>query len=282
MMNRPFFWTVIFLLFLPSSLTAQEEYLEKYTLKYTFREGDVFRWDVLQQLLIKTTIGTKTDVVDTTSHSTKTWVVLSVEEDGSAVIEHRVEDANMHKRQSDLPDSVYNSKTDTLVPPAYAHVANSLNIPLTQLTVAPNGQILKKISYVPHIPDSLESKILIPLPKTPVSVGENWKLTNEVAVPQSNGMVKKLMLQQIFTLKSVKTGLATIQYKTVCLTPVDDPKVESQIMDRLISGEVVLDIETGRILSQQSDIRGTVLGFEGANSRIDQSGRFIEKMKKAP
>ncbi|MGL6226934.1 MAG: hypothetical protein ACRC10_09975 [Thermoguttaceae bacterium] len=281
-MKRFSFWAVILFLFLPFSLTAQEEEPEKYTLKYTFREGDVFRWDVLQQLLIKTTISTKTEIVDTTSQSTKTWTVLSVEEDGSALIEHRVEEANMHKRQSDLPDSTYNSKTDTLIPPGYEHVANSLNTPLTQLTVAPNGQILKKISFVPHIPDSLESKILIPLPKTPVAVGETWKLTNEVAVPQANGMVKKLMLQQIFTLKSVKTGLATIQYKTVCLTPIDDPKLESQIMDRLISGEVILEIETGHILSQQSDIRGTVLGFEGANSRIDQSGRFVEKMKKEP
>ncbi len=252
---------------------------EKYTLAYRFQPGEVLRWDVLQQLRIKTTISNKTDLVDSRSQSTKVWTVLRVEEDGSAVVEHKVEDVDMHKSQSELPDSAYNSKTASETPFEYKQVADNLNIPLSHLTVASNGEILKKIQLVPYVGGTLDSKILIPLPKEPVALGESWKVPSEAAIPQPNGTIKKIKLQQNFVLESVKNGLAIVKYSTICLTPVDEPKLEAQILDKLASGQVTLDLDTGHILSQQTDVKGQVIGFEGDASSIAHTGRFVETLK---
>lgn len=250
---------------------------ETYLLSYNFHKGEQLRWDVLQQLRVKTTMDEKSEVVDTISRSTKCWTVLDVDEQGSATIEHRVENADMHRRQTDYPDSSYNSQKDKEVPVEYSQVAKSLNVPLLRLTISKTGEVLKRLPLVPHSLGALESKLLIPLPEKQVKINETWKVPEETALPQPNGTVKKIKLQKIYTLQSVKNGVAIISYRTERLTPIDNPKTEIQLFDKLASGRVEIDMETGHVLKQQTDVKGYVLGFEGELSSIDHTARLIEE-----
>ncbi|MGL6196067.1 MAG: hypothetical protein ACRC2T_14725 [Thermoguttaceae bacterium] len=252
----------------------------KYDLTYHFKPGSTIRWEVVHQMKVKTSMQQKTEIIDSVSKSTKSWTVLEVDEEGNATVEHKVEDVDMHRKQSDRPDSSYNSKTDKEVTPGYEQVANNLNIPLSKLTVSKKGEIKKKIPLVPYIDGALDSKILIPLPKEPVAVGDTWKIQDEISVSLPNGTVKKIKIQQKFKLERVRNGLALIKYTTERLTPIDDAKMEVQIMDKLASGEVEIDLDTGDIVLQQTEAKGHVLGFGGDTSVIDYVGRFAEGLKK--
>ena len=258
----------------------QGDSTDKYTLAYRFNKGDTLRWEVLQQLRIKTTVAGQSEVVDTISLSTKLWTVIDVDENGTALVEHKVEDVNMHKKQADKKDSSFNSKTDKDVPMEYEQVSSSLNIPLSKLSIAKTGEVMKKTQLVPYTAGTLDSKILIPLPKHEVAVGDEWKVPEEIQIPQANGTVKKIVIQKVFALESVKNGLAIVKYRTACLTPMDDPKLEVQVIDKLDFGRVELDLDTGHILLQQADVQGSVLGFAGEMSSVDHRGRFVETMKK--
>ncbi len=282
MKSVSFLYGFIPLLLLPlAALFASNEKKEPdaFQLVYRFQNGDQLRWKVVQQLRVKTSMEEKTEVVDTISGSTKLWTVTEVDADGNATIEHSVEDVNMHRKQTDFPDSAYNSQTDTEPPIGYEQVSQSLNVPLLKLKIAPNGELLSRTPLVAYSLGTLDSKILIPLPKEKVKVGQTWKIPEEAMLPQPNGTVKKVKLQKIYTLESVKNGLAIITYKTERLSPVEEPKLEIQLFDKLSSGRVELDLETGHIYRQQTDVKGYVLGFEGEMSSIDHSARLVEEMK---
>jgi len=288
-----FFIFLGFVLF-ETSFPAQAQ--DAYELVYRFKKGDQLRWKVTQQLRVKTSMEEKTDVLDTVSASTKRWTVTEVDADGTATIEHLVEEVNMHRNQMTeefdrtatkiTPDtqrkqknseSSYNSKTDKEVPDEYEQVSKSLNIPLLKLRISPNGELLDRIPLVPYNLGTLDSKILIPLPKGKIKVGETWKVPEEAVLPQPNGTVKKVKLQKIYTLSSVKNGLAVITYKTERLSPIEEPSLEIQLFDKLASGRVELDLRTGYILKQQTDVKGYVLGFAGETSSIDHVARLVEE-----
>ena len=277
---------------LPTIAQAQDAY----ELVYRFKKGDQLRWKVMQQLRVKTSMEEKTDVIDTVSTSTKLWTVTEVDADGTATIEHLVEEANMHRKQtidefdrtaaainSDTQrrqesfESSYNSKTDKEVPSEYIQVSQSLNVPLLKLRISPKGELLDRVPLVPYTLGTLDSKILIPLPKGKVKVGETWKVPEEAALPQSNGTVKKVRLQKIYTLTSAKNGLAVITYQTERLSPIEEPALEIQLFDKLASGRVELDLKTGHILRQRTDVKGYVLGFAGQTSSIDHVARLVEE-----
>ena len=261
--------------------TTEEAKADKdsYQLVYHFKKGDKLRWKVSQQLRVKTSMEDKTEIVDTLSVSTKFWSVVELDDEGNAIIEHQVEDVDMHRKQTGLADAKYNSQTDKEVPIGYEQVAQSLNVPLLKLVIKPNGELVSRTPLVPYSLGTLDSKILIPLPKERVKVGETWKIQEEAALPQPNGTVKKIKLQKIYTLESVKNDLAVITYKTERLSPVEEPKLEVQLFDKLSSGRIELDLTSGHLLKQQTDVKGYVLGFEGETSSIDHTARLIEEMK---
>jgi len=81
----------------------------------------------------------------------------------------------------------------------------------------------------------------------------------------------------VYQLKKVQTGVATIAARTEVLTPVDDPAVQSQLVQRVKRGEVRFDVDAGRVLHQQMDIDETVLGFSGADSMMKYLSRLTEE-----
>ena len=94
--------------------------------------------------------------------------------------------------------------------------------------------------------------------------------------------VKKIKAVQQFTLEEVKTGVATIRVSTDILTPITDPAVESQLVQRETAGRVRFDIDAGRIIGQQMDIDKHVVGFRGDASSIHYLNRFSEQLVPEP
>jgi len=76
----------------------------------------------------------------------------------------------------------------------------------------------------------------------------------------------------------VQAGVATISINTQVLTPLDDPKVKSQIVQRMQDGSVRFDLEKGRILSRQLDLDQRVIGFNGPTSLMHYLARTREEV----
>ena len=130
----------------------------------------------------------------------------------------------------------------------------------------------------PKPPLENENWVTVPLPREPVPIGHTWSIPQEIDVPLEGGIVKRVKAIQQFTLEEVKTGVATIRFSTDILTPVTDPVIESQLVQRESMGKVRLDIDEGRILSQQIDIDKHVVGFRGDASSIHYVNRFSERL----
>ena len=93
-----------------------------------------------------------------------------------------------------------------------------------------------------------------------------------------SGMVKKIQTRQQFKLDSVKNGVAVISTETIILTPVRDPALEAQLVQRQTAGTIRFDIERGRVLSQQMEQDKQVVGFRGETSALNYEARFSETL----
>ena len=118
----------------------------------------------------------------------------------------------------------------------------------------------------------------VPLPAEPVKIGETWSTEGEMPIRLKDSPVKRIKTRQIYELKQVQTGVATIAAQTEILTPVDDPAIQSQLVQRVKRGEVKFDVDAGRVLQQQMDIDETVIGFSGADSMMKYLARLTEEM----
>jgi hypothetical protein len=252
-----------------------------YTLRYKFRAGETIRWEVLQQTRIRTTVSGTTQVADMVSKSVKAWRVTDVAPDGTAELQNLIESVDMRQQFSGQQEVRYNSQTDEKPVPGFEHVAESIGVPLSEITMNARGEILSRRRHaVKAAAQNDDGLLTIPLPEAPIAVGHTWSLPFEIEVPLENGTVKKVKTLQSFKLAGVKTGVATIEMGTQILTPIHDPAIEAKLIQREQSGTVRFDLDAGRVLSQQMDLDRRVVGFvpNNAASSFHYLNRFTETL----
>lgn len=253
---------------------------EKYLLRYQFKPGETIRWRVVHLAKVKTTVGGTTQTAETVSKSIKAWTITDVTESGSATFEHKVEQVDMRSKVTGRQEVTYNSKTDDEVPPGFETVAESVGKLLSVITLNDRGEVIDRKNELKATTNPNEGQVTMTLPEEPIAVGETWSFPYEIVIPGNNGTVVKINTQQKYSLERVKNGVATIDMATVILTPIHDPAVEAQLIQRQTEGTIRFDIEAGRVLSQQMDLDKRVVGFAGQTdpSSLHYLTRFTEDL----
>ena len=250
-------------------------------LEYRFRVGDRIQMQVAHRALTETTINDTTQTVETMTDSRKTWTVTAVDVAGRATLEHSVDDVRMTSRTSDRGEVRWSSDDDTDPPPGYETVRQSLGVPLTRMVVDRDGRIIDRVELRPCPPASSGDLVVVPLPEEPVAVGAEWTVPQEVVVEAPNGPRKAVRTRLRYRLESVAEGQATIRVDTTVLTPVDDPRLEARLLERIWDGDIVFDIEAGRVISRRTAIDRRVVGFGGPQSSVRYKASLVEKFMPA-
>jgi hypothetical protein len=246
------------------------------SLKYKFTPGETLRWQVTEQVEVKTTMRGTTQVAKTAGTSIKVWKVGSVR-DGNVTFEHMVESVNMKMWLTGRDEVEYNSKKDAKPPEEYAAVAKNVGHPLSEITMDSFGTITKRKSIV-ETPQSSSRTIALPLPPKPVTIGQSWTRALDIPVRLKSGAKKTIKARHKFTLQSVADNIAVIQMATQILSPIDDAEIESQIIQRKSSGTARFDITRGRFVSLELDLDDAVHHFQGPDSLMKYKMKFSEKL----
>lgn len=248
----------------------------KVKLEYKFAVGDVIRSKVVHLSTVETKIKGTTQTAQSRSISTKNWKIQEVNTDGDATFIHSVENIDMWQKVTDRPEQRYNSEKDEIPPAIYSEAAKSVGIPLAKITVDSMGRLVDR-EQLGGTPSS-ESQILPILPAEPIAVGAAWYSPDDITVRTGSGAQKHIKTRQVFRLKSVSGGIATISTETQILTPIDDPMLKVELIQKLTRGTIKFDIEAGRVASQQLDLDETIIGFQGETSVMNYLGRMTEEL----
>jgi hypothetical protein len=255
---------------------ARAEDATKYDLKYKFKAGEVLRNEVVHKATVETTIQGTSQTAETRTASVKLWKINDVKADGSITFTHMVENIDAWQKMQGRQELRYNSLTDKTPPEGYKDIAKSIGVPLTVITMDSRGKILKREEKL-NQPNTNPTQITIPLPAEPVAIDHEWSIPYTISLNSNRG-VKQVDLRQVFTLKNVSTGVATIEVDTQILTPVNDPALEAQLIQRMTTGTVKFDIDAGRIISQLTELNRRVIGFNGPASSMHYLTRVEEKL----
>ena len=250
---------------------------ETVQLRYVFRLGDTVASRIEHRALTETTMNGITESVETMTDSTRTWRVVHVDAAGAATLEQSVNDVTMTSRSSDRGEIRWASSGDAEPPPGYEAVPASLGVPLVRLTVSPAGLVLERRELRPCPAAASGDLVIVPLPEEPVPVGHIWTVPDEVIVEVPNGPRKAVRTRLRYRLEAVHDGLATIAVDTTVLTPLDDPRLEARLLERIWDGTIRFDIEAGRITSRRTAIDRRVVGFGGPQSSVRYKASLDEQ-----
>jgi len=251
---------------------------KKYTLRYKFGPDQTLRWKVVHRARVDASVGGVSQTTESVSNSVKVWKVRKVEPNGSTTFEQMVEHVDMWQKLTGRAEVRYNSQTDKAPPAGFENVAKSIGVPLSRTTIDSQGKVLARRQLAGMSKVQQETMLTIPLPDEPVAMGETWSIPCDIDVPLEGGTVKKIKARQTFTLEAVQGSAATVRLATQILTPVDDPAIEAQLMQRDSTGTVTFDLEAGRVVAQKMDTDKRVVGFRGHASSLHYRTQFTEEL----
>ena len=257
--------------------TAQPAAEEKQLLTYKFKPGQLLRWEVEHRSNIRTTIDGTTDANESFSGSIKVWRVTDVADDGNITFQYSVERVRMRQKAQGRQEILYDSTEGGEPPPQFEAVAKSVGVPLTVFTINPRGEIVRRVDAESRPAGSDDAQITMILPEMPVGPGDQWSVPADVTVSKGTRPLT-VKTRQLYTLVSIQNGIAVVQTETQVLTPIDDPEIEAQLVQRSTSGEVRFDVDEGRVVSQQIDVDKSVVGFRGAQSVLNCLMRLNEAL----
>ncbi len=258
--------------------SSVEPTAKKYTLRYKFHQGEAVRSKVSNLATIETTIGGVTQTTDMASISTKLWRITKVDDAGNVTFEHCVEAVDLRNQMSGRQEVHYNSATDKTAPAGYGSIAETLGKPLTIVTMDSQGTVLKREQRQHTNLDNSGSVLVVPLPKDPIAVGHVWTLPYEVDIPLKDGTHKPIQTRQRYELLKVESGVAKIAVETQILTPVSNPEIRAQLIQRMWQGTMDFDLDAGRMIGQRTDLDERVLGFSGPESSMHYVARVTEEL----
>src|SRR5262249_41261804 len=128
------------------------------------------------------------------------------------------------------------------------------------------------------IHDTTPESYLLPLPDNPVSIGEIWKERFDIVVRDSDKNLVRITIQRSYKLAEVNEDQAVIEFRTTVLTPVKNPSIAGQLIQREIAGKAVFDMARGLLVSREAAVDRTVDGPFGPGSSMYAKSRYLETL----
>lgn len=257
-----------------------------FQLKYKFQPGETLYYEVENAMTIVTKFNGGEETVTNRSQAWKQLRVTAVDQQGGAQLEPVVERVIMSATKDGEDPVNYDSAQDAEPPLQFLDVKKTIGQVQARVSVTANGELTK---VVPQATDNEALKaaaakndprlnFLVVLPANPVRIGESWKdrFTEEVTV--GKGLKQVVTLQRSYTLSAVNGSLATIKLRTSVITPVNDPQIEVQLMQRTPTGVIEFDLEQGRLVSLKTQIDQTVVGAFGPQSSMSAATKSVERL----
>ena len=267
---------------------------QQFLLKYNFPVGALAYYEVRHKSAIEVRHG---DVVQTTYNESQTYKhyrVTGKNGEGHAIIEPVIDSVRMTARADDDEPVVFDSAADAeQCPPQFRRILETIGRPLARVAFSENGELMSLEPLAQVVQASAISgdkgtadasqNFLVVLPDHPVALGDMW--SDEIAVVVSEGnarLAKTIALKRQYCLKSVEGKLATISFKTAVVTPITDPAIQAQLIQRAPEGTVVFDLDSGMLISFESTVDSVVVGPFGARTSLHAVARRKEHLVVKP
>lgn len=261
-----------------NDLAAEDPAAEKtYLLRYSLNEGQKLHYQVTHVAKTKTRINGTEEHSSVHTISDRHWDVVQ-SDDEAQTFDHILDTVQMTQQAGEKEEVRWSSETDEIPPPSFKNVASQIGKVISTISINNRGQELDRVEENPSKSGSLGMGTLaIAMPEDPIAVGSSWSIPREIKTKTPDKTVKMIKIRELYTLKKVSAGVATISVRSEPLTPIHEESVRAQVIQQLSNGTIRFDLDAGHMISKELTWDETVVGFQGASSMMEYRARMTEQ-----
>jgi len=261
-------------------------------LRYHFKKGQYVHYEEDSRSEMILMAREQTQETSEKRRINKHFRVVSVDENGSAVVEPIIDRVQMEVRNDDGRPVAYDSANKGSAPKDFKKVEETIGKPSLRIRYAANGRIEQLLPLNAQSHEKIEAieqekqNFLIAFPEAAIAIGEAW--TDNYLIDVSvdgklrNPLKKRVKIRRTYTLKEIKDGVASIGFRIFPLAVERDPRIKGELIHHSRFGSVQFDIERGIILKWQSSGSGQVFEAFGPSSMMKALSSTTERYVPSP
>jgi hypothetical protein len=219
-------------------------------------------------------------VTKTQLHLTKRWQVLAVSPTGVATVQLSLSALKFESVTPGGEPLRYDSADPSQsTPDLRAQLGKLIGAPLAVLQVDALGRVVevKESKYGPASRYDSEPPFVGVLPPDGLKAGQTWERPYQITLAPPQGAGEKVAAAQHYTCKTLAGGTATVGLTTELKAPPASAVEQAPLLGLLPEGEIVYDLNTGRLQSATLKVDKEVKGFQGEGSSYHFQRTYTEQ-----
>jgi hypothetical protein len=249
-----------------------------------WQAGQVLVYKVEQTTQAIETVGGAKAETNTRLNLTKRWQVLSVDAAGVATVQLSLQALSMETKSPSGETVAFNSAS--LDKPAADKAAQALRDQLSKF-IGPPLAVLR-VDAIGRVVEVKESKFgsasryeaELPfgcvLSEVPVAVGGQWTRLYSLTLAPPQGTGEKIAAMQTMSCKTITPTSLTVTLTTNLKEPPATAAARLPLLQYLPQGEIVFDLQTGRLQSSNLRIDRDEKGQQGEDSAYHLTSVYSE------
>jgi hypothetical protein len=242
--------------------------------------GQVLQYRVEQETFATDVVGD--NKVDTkTRHTlTKRWQVLAVDPAGVATVQLSILAMLLETTTPSGDVLRYDSTSpDKSNPQMREQLSRFVGQPVAVLRVDGQGRVVevKESRFGPASRFDLELPFVGVLPDTGLQPGQAWERSYQITLEPPTGTGEKYAALQRYMCKGITGNLATIAMTTDLKTQPEAVADRIPLIQNLPEGEVVFDLQAGRLQSAVLKTEKELKGHQGEGSSYHFKSTYLEQ-----
>jgi hypothetical protein len=259
---------------------------ESVLLRYGFKAGQFVHYEVASTSRLILQARQEVQTISEKRSTRKHYRVVSVAEDGTAVLEPVIDHVLMEARSDDQEPIVFDSDSSEPVPTQFTRISRTVGKAVVRVRYSACGEVDEVLPVAVNrettTGDEETHQFLITFPEDTIALGESWDddFTVKVAIAGEfkKPIHKPVTIRRRYTLKSVDGDIARISFATYPLSTDSDPQIQMQLVQRSLTGDVEFDLKNGVIRKWTSSGSGQVFNPFGPGSSAQATSSNVEQL----
>ena len=234
--------------------------------RFQWQQGQVLNYRVEHSTDVAETVGGKMTRTMAKVDLVKRWEVLSVDSEGTATIRLSITAMRNEQTRPNGEKLLFDSQAlDKSTPELREQMSKFIGQPVAVLRVDRHGKAIEVKQGVASRFEA-EPPFALTLPTSQVQAGQSWNRTYNITLDPPHGTGEKHPAQQQYNCTKVDGGLATFSLSTALSKTPATKADELPLLQKMPNGEIVFDLQRGRLQSVRFVIDREIQGHQGEGS----------------
>jgi hypothetical protein len=246
--------------------------------RFRWQPGQVLQYRVEHTTAVSEVAGGNKVETKSKVNLVKRWQVVAVDAQGTATVQMSIVAMRNEQTRPGGEVLLYDSAApDKSTPELKVAMEKFLGQVLAVLRVDALGRVVEVKQGVASRYEA-EPPFVLTLPAATVGAGQGWERGFTITLDPPLGTGEKHAATQKYTCAKVDGALATVSVKTAL---VQTPATKAEmlpLLQKLADGEVVFDLQRGRVAAARLVIDQTVQGHQGEGSSYRLQSTYTEQI----